>query len=40
MAKAAAAAGFSHGELIETIIAESMRRQGLFARGGAPADAG
>ncbi len=34
MAKAAAAAGFSHSELIETILSESMRRQGLFARAG------
>ena len=33
MAKAAAAAGFSHAELLETILSESMRRQGLFAGG-------
>jgi len=32
MAKAAAAAGFSHADLLETILSESMRRQGLFAR--------
>lgn len=31
MAKAAAAAGLSHPELLETIISESMRRQGLLA---------
>lgn len=31
MAKAAAAAGFSHGQLLETILAESMRRQGVLA---------
>ena len=34
MAKAAAAAGFSHAELLETILSESMRRQGLFSRAG------
>lgn len=34
MAKAAAAAGFRHAELLETILSESMRRQGLFAYGG------
>lgn len=34
MAKAAAAAGFSHAELLETILGESMRRQGLFANAG------
>lgn len=31
MAKAAAEAGFSHAQLLETILSESMRRQGLFA---------
>lgn len=31
MAKAAAAAGLDHGALLETILSESMRRQGLFA---------
>ena len=31
MAKAAAQAGFSHGELIETLLAESWRRNGLIA---------
>lgn len=31
VAKAAAAAGFSHGDLLETIIAESLRRNGLTA---------
>lgn len=31
MAKAAAAAGFSHADLLETILCESMRRQGLFS---------
>lgn len=33
MARAAAAAGLSHPQLIETILSESMRRQGLFAGG-------
>lgn len=33
VAKAAAAAGFSHADLLETILAESMRRQGLINRG-------
>ncbi len=32
VAKAAAAAGFSHGQLLETLLAESMRRQGLLGR--------
>ena len=31
MAKAAAEVGFSHADLIETLLAESMRRQGMFA---------
>ncbi len=31
MAKAAAVAGFSHAELIETILCESMTRQGVIA---------
>ena len=30
VAKAAAAAGFSHAQLLETLLAESMRRQGLL----------
>jgi D-alanine-D-alanine ligase len=34
MAKAAAQVGFSHADLLETILSESMRRQGLFSRGG------
>ena len=34
MAKAAAAAGFSHSQLIETILCESMRRQGVIASAG------
>ena len=33
MAKAAAQLGFSHADLIETILSESMRRHGLFAGG-------
>ncbi len=33
VAKAAAAAGFSHGDLLETILAESMRRQAVINRG-------
>lgn len=32
IAMAAAQIGWSHGELIETILAESLRRQGLMAR--------
>jgi len=32
IAMAAAQIGWSHGELIETILAESLRRQGLLAR--------
>ena len=31
MAKAAAEAGFSHAELLETLLAESWRRQGLIS---------
>lgn len=34
MAKAAAAAGLNHAELLETLLSESMRRQGLFANAG------
>lgn len=34
MAKAAAAAGLGHAELLETLLSESMRRQGLFANAG------
>ena len=32
IAMAAAQIGWSHGELIETILAESLRRQGLMGR--------
>ena len=31
MAKAAAQAGFSHGELLETLLAETWRRNGLIS---------
>jgi D-alanine-D-alanine ligase len=33
VAKAAAAAGFSHAQLLETILAESLSRQGLIGAG-------
>lgn len=33
VAKAAAAAGFSHAQLLETILAGSLRRQGLIGDG-------
>jgi len=33
VAKSAAAAGFSHADLLESILAESMRRQGLLSDG-------